>query len=267
MKIPGKVFVITGAGSGMGREMALQIMARGGKVAGLDVHGASLAETAQLSGARAENFLSIEADISDLTQVNSIPEKVIQHFGQVDGLINNAGIIQPFVKVNDLTLDLVKRVMDVNFFGLVYLTKAFLPLLLERPEAHIVNISSMGGFLPVPGQSIYGASKAAVKLFSEGLYAELKDTTVTISTVFPGAIATNITANSGVDMSGMRGGKSSGMTALPAKEAAAIILAGMESDRFHILVGSDSKFLYFLSRLAPEYATNFIAKKMKALLG
>ncbi|MFM6942160.1 MAG: SDR family NAD(P)-dependent oxidoreductase [Aquirufa sp.] len=265
MKIPGKVFVITGAGSGMGREMALQIMARGGKVAGLDIHLAALEETAQLSGARAENFLSIEADISDLKQVKAVTEKVMEHFGHVDGLINNAGIIQPFVKVNDLTLDLVKRVMDVNFFGLVYLTKAFLPHLLERPEAHIVNISSMGGFLPVPGQSIYGASKAAVKLFTEGLYAELKDTTVKVSTVFPGAIATNITANSGVDMRAMEG-KSNGMTSLPAKEAAAIILAGMEADRFHILVGSDSKFLYFLSRLAPEYATNFIAKKMKSLL-
>lgn len=266
MKIPGKVFVITGAGSGMGREMALQIIARGGKVAGLDIHLVALEETAHLSGARAENFLSIEADISDLTQVNAVPEKVLQHFGQVDGLINNAGIIQPFVKVNELTLDLVKRVMDVNFFGLVYLTKAFLPYFLERPEAHVVNISSMGGFLPVPGQSIYGASKAAVKLFTEGLYAELKDTKVKVSTVFPGAIATNITANSGVDMRAMEG-KSSGMTSLPAKEAAAIILAGMEADRFHILVGSDSTFLYYLSRLAPEYATNFIAKKMKALLG
>lgn len=265
MKIPGKVIVITGAGSGMGREMALQIIARGGKVAGLDRLLEALEETAKLSGARVENFLSIEADIADLKQINKVPEKVMQHFGSVDGIINNAGIIQPFVKVNDLSLDLMQRVMDVNFFGLVYVTKAFLPYLLERPEAHIVNISSMGGFLPVPGQSIYGASKAAVKLFTEGLYAELKDTHVKVSTVFPGAIATNITANSGVDMSGMEK-KSSGMTSLPATDAAAIILAGMEADRFHILVGSDSKFLYYLSRLAPEYATNFIAKKMKALL-
>jgi short-subunit dehydrogenase len=266
MKITGKVFVITGAGSGMGREMALQIIARGGKVAGLDIHLATLEETARLSRARAENFLTLEADISDLAKINTLPSVIIQHFGQVDALINNAGIIQPFVKVNDLTMDLVRHVMEVNFFALVNLSKVFLPHLLERPEAHIVNISSMGGFLPVPGQSIYGASKAAVKLFTEGLYAELKDSAVKVSLVFPGAIATNITENSGVDMKGLES-KSSGMTSLPAKEAAAIILAGMEANQFHILVGSDSKFLYYLSRLAPEYATNFIAKKMKALLG
>jgi short-subunit dehydrogenase len=124
----------------------------------------------------------------------------------------------------------------------------------------------MGGFLPVPGQSIYGAAKAAVKLFTEGLYAELKETAVRVSVVFPGAIATNITVNSGLEMPKASSG-SSGMSALPANEAAHIILHGMETNQYRILVGSDSKFLDFLCRLAPEYATNFIAKKMKALLG
>jgi short-subunit dehydrogenase len=124
----------------------------------------------------------------------------------------------------------------------------------------------MGGFLPVPGQSIYGAAKAAVKLFTEGLFAELKDTSVRVSVVFPGAIATNITANSGIEMPKASSG-SSGMSALAANEAARIILHGMETNQYRILVGSDSKFLDFLCRLAPEYATNFIAKKMKALLG
>jgi short-subunit dehydrogenase len=157
-------------------------------------------------------------------------------------------------------------VMNVNFYGCVNVTKAFLPHLLERPEAHIVNISSMGGFLPVPGQSIYGAAKAAVKLFTEGLYAELKETAVRVSVVFPGAIATNITVNSGIEMPKASSG-ASGMKSLPANEAARIILHGMETNQYRILVGSDSKFMDFLCRLAPEYATNFIAKKMKALLG
>jgi short-subunit dehydrogenase len=125
----------------------------------------------------------------------------------------------------------------------------------------------MGGFLPVPGQSIYGSSKAAVKLFTEGLFAELKDTTVRVSVVFPGAIATNITTNSGIEMPKVSIGDSSAMATMQANEAARVILLGMEADQYRILVGSDSKFMDFLSRLAPEYATNFIAKKMKALLG
>lgn len=266
MKIAGKVFLVTGAGSGMGREMTHQIIAKGGKVAALDIHLPQLLETQQICSGGAANFLALEVDITDRAKVLALPEQVIKYFGQIDGIINNAGIIQPFVKVKDLGFDQVERVMNVNFYGCVNVTKAFLPHLLKRPEAHIVNISSMGGFLPVPGQSIYGAAKAAVKLFTEGLYAELKETAVRVSVVFPGAIATNITANSGIEMPKASSG-SSGMSALPANEAARIILHGMETNQYRILVGSDSKFMDFLCRLAPEYATNFIAKKMKALLG
>jgi short-subunit dehydrogenase len=266
MKIAGKVFLVTGAGSGMGRELTHQIIAKGGKVAALDRHLPALLETQQVCSGTSKTFLALEVDISDRPQVLALPEQVIKHFGQIDGIINNAGIIQSFVKVNDLTFDQIEHVMNVNFFGTVSVTKAFLRHLLERPEAHIVNISSMGGFLPVPGQSIYGASKAAVKLFTEGLYAELKETTVRVSVVFPGAIATNITANSGIEMPKVTG-DSSAMATMPANEAARIILQGMETNQYRILVGSDSKFMDFLCRLAPEYATNFIAKKMKALLG
>lgn len=266
MKIAGKVFLVTGAGSGMGREMTHQIIAKGGKVAALDIHLPQLLETQQICSGGAANFLALEVDITNRAKVQALPEQVIKHFGQIDGIINNAGIIQPFVKVKDLSFDQVERVMNVNFYGCVNVTKAFLPHLVERPEAHIVNISSMGGFLPVPGQSIYGAAKAAVKLFTEGLYAELKETPVRVSVVFPGAIATNITTNSGIEMPKVSGDASS-MATMPANEAARLILQGMETNQYRILVGSDSKFMDFLCRLAPEYATNFIAKKMKALLG
>ena len=90
--------------------------------------------------------------------------------------------------------------MNVNFWGVVNMTKAFLPALLARPAAAVLNVSSMGGFLPVPGQAVYGASKAAVKLFTEALFAELHETNVAVTIVFPGGVATNITQNSGVAM-------------------------------------------------------------------
>jgi short-subunit dehydrogenase len=265
MQIAGKVFLLTGAGSGMGREMAHQLIAKGAKVAAIDIHLPQLLETKQICSADETNFLLLEVDISNRAAVLALPDQVIAHFGHVDGIINNAGIIQPFVRVNELSFDAIERVMNVNFYGTVAMVKAFLPHLLLRPEAHIVNISSMGGFLPVPGQSIYGASKAAIKLFSEGLYAELKETSVRVTVVFPGAIATNITGNSGVEVPSSPG--SSAMVALPATDAARIILAGMENNQFHVFVGSDSKFMDILCRIAPEFATNFIRKKMKALLG
>lgn len=124
--------------------------------------------------------------------------KVVAEHGHVDGIINNAGIIQPFVDLNDLGMDRIERVLNINFYGTLYMVKAFLPFLLERPEAHIVNVSSMGGFLPVPGQSIYGASKAAVKLMTEALHSELKGTNVSVSVVIPGGIATDIKKNSDI---------------------------------------------------------------------
>lgn len=265
MQIAGKVFLLTGAGSGMGREMAHQLIAKGAKVAALDIHLPQLLETKEICSADETNFLLLEVDISNRAAVLALPDQVLAHFGHVDGIINNAGIIQPFVRVNELSFDAIERVMDVNFYGSVAVVKAFLPHLLVRPEAHIVNVSSMGGFLPVPGQSIYGASKAAIKLFSEGLYSELKETSVRVTVVFPGAIATNIKTNSGVEVPFSPG--SSGMVALPATDAARIILAGMENNQFHVFVGFDSKFMNILCRIAPEFATNFIRKKMKALLG
>ena len=149
------------------------------------------------------------------------------------------------------------------------MTKAFLPVLMKRPEAHIVNTSSMGGFLPVPGQTIYGASKAAVKLMTEGLWAEMRGTNVHVTVVFPGAVATNITTNSGVAIpGGMDAAQVEKQAArtLPADKAARIILDGMEKNAYRVMVGSDAKLMDRLYRLSPRRAAGFIANQMKDLL-
>lgn len=127
----------------------------------------------------------------------------------------------------------------------------------------------MGGFLPVPGQGVYGASQAAIKVFSEALYAELVNTGVRVSTVFPGAVATEIAARSGIDTAAMQLDENaeSKFKPMPASQAAQIIIDGMVKERFHIMVGSDAKFMNFLFRLAPKFATNYITKQMGSLLG
>jgi short-subunit dehydrogenase len=126
----------------------------------------------------------------------------------------------------------------------------------------------MGGFLPVPGQTLYGASKAAVKLLTEGLAAELQGTHVRVSVIFPGAVATNIGANSGVTIdAGRLDAAKAAARALPPAKAARIILEGLERDRFHILVGRDARVMDALYRLSPERATRFIARQMRFLLG
>ena len=148
------------------------------------------------------------------------------------------------------------------------MTKAFLPHLHGRAEAHIANVSSMGGFLPVPGQTVYGASKAAVKLFTEGLRSELLETNIRVTIIFPGAIGTNIAANSGLDMGARAEGDDSApaMTPLAVDKAAGIILDGIESNQYRVLVGSDARLMDFLYRVAPKFAANLIFKQMKSLL-
>jgi NAD(P)-dependent dehydrogenase (short-subunit alcohol dehydrogenase family) len=265
MNPAGKVVVVTGAGSGMGREIALELLRRGARVAAVDINETTLGETVALAPGGAEAIATFVLNITDRAAVEALPQAVVERFGAVDGIINCAGIIQPFVRLNDLDYSAIDRVMDVNFRGTLYMTKTFLPWLLKRPEAHVVNISSMGGFMPVPGQTIYGASKAAVKLLTEGLHSELAQTSVRVTVVFPGAVATNITANSGVVVPTGTGGKE--YKTLAADKAARIILDGMAQNQFRVLVGSDAKMLDRLYRLHPRRAAGFLANQMKDLLG
>ncbi len=267
MKVQGKVIVVTGGGSGMGRELVLNLLNKGAKVFTVDINEKTLQETVQLAGDKKDNLATAVVNIADKAAVEALPAKVIEKFGAVDGIINNAGIIQPFVKFKDLEYSAIERVMNVNLYGVLYMTKAFLPHLLTRPVAHIANTSSMGGYLPVPGQTIYGATKAAVKLFTEGLYAELLDTNVKVTVIYPGAVGTNITANSGVAIpGGERTAEESKIKVLPADKAAEIIVNAIENDSYSVFVGSDAKFMDFLRRLNPKFATRFIYNQMKTLL-
>jgi NAD(P)-dependent dehydrogenase (short-subunit alcohol dehydrogenase family) len=268
MKVQNKVIVVTGGGNGIGRELVLNLLAKGARVAAIDINESALRETVDLMGSQKDRLSTHVVNITDKDAVAALPEQIIQKHGAVDGLINNAGIIQPFVRVNDLDYAAIERVMNVNFYGALYMTKAFLPHFLKRPEAHITNVSSMGGFLPVPGQSIYGAAKAAVKLLTEGLHSELKNTNVKVTVVFPGAIGTNIAANSGVGITlpADSGSKQRSIKTLAPSKAAQIIVEGIEKNAYRVFAGSDSAFMDFIYRVSPERAANFIFKQMESLL-
>lgn len=263
MKLENKKIIVTGAGSGIGKELVLALLKKGSKVVAVDIVQSSLDELNEAVGDN-KDMLTRVLDISNKSAIENFYKEIIAQWNEIDILINNAGIIQPFKRVNDLEYSEIDRVMNVNFYGTLFMTKTFLPQLLKRPEASIVNVSSMGGFLPVPGQSVYGASKAAVKLFTEGLYAELLDTNVHVSIVFPGATATNITKNSGVEVPKIAGGKE--YKTLPASEAARLIITGIENNQPQIFLGSDCKSMSFFYRLSPVRAIHLIASKMKSLL-
>lgn len=267
MKVNGKVIVVTGAGSGIGRALTLALLAKGARVAAVDVSQAGLEQTGALVVEGKERLSTHVLDLSERAKVEALPAAVIVAHGAVDGVINNAGIIQPFVPFNDLDYADIERVLHVNLYSQIYMLKSFLPELLKRPEAHVVNVSSMGGFFPFPGQTLYGATKAAVKLLTEGLYAELLDTQVGVTTIFPGAIATDIAKNSGVRMAGADSAESSGLPMTTADSAAQQIIRAMEKNSFQAFVGTDSKLMNLLYRLNPRGATRLIQKQMKRLLG
>jgi short-subunit dehydrogenase len=263
MKLEGKVMVITGGGNGIGRELVLQSLARGARVAAVDLRGESLEQLR--SGIGTEAGLSTHvADITDRARVAALPDEVATALGAVDGLINNAGIIQPFVRIAELSHDTIDRLIDVNLHGTLNMVQAFLPVLLERPQAHVANLSSMGGFLPVPGQSLYCATKAAVKLLTEGLHAELAETNVGVSVAMPGAIGTDITTNSGVAIPA-GADPAAHRTTTPA-DAARTILDGIERGRLYVLPGPDARLMSVAMRVAPRRTMGFIQKQMRDLL-
>ena len=263
MKLAGKILVVTGAGSGIGQAVARAAVRRGAKVAAVDLNPETLAATVAESAAMSAHALNV----TDRDAVEALPAQVEERWGAVDGYVHCAGIIQPFVRLKDLDYATIDRVFAVNWSGTLHLAKAFLPTLLDRPEGHIVNVASMGGFLPVPGQTIYGASKAAVKLLTEGLHAECAGTNVHVTVVFPGGVATNITTNSGVAMpiDPEAASKQAANITTP-ERAAQDILGGVEANAYRVLIGKDARLMDKLYRLSPRRSAALIAGKMQDLL-
>lgn len=270
MKVNGKVIVVTGAGAGIGRAIALEMLARGAAgIAAVDMNAEGLAETKRLAGESADKVSTHLTNLTDRKAVAKLPKTVIAKHGQVDGYANVAGIIQHFVKIAELGYDEFEKVMNVNFWGTVAMYKEFIPHLLERPEAQILNVSSMGGFAPVPGQTAYGATKAAVRLFTEGVRSELAGTNVGATVVFPGATSTNIAGNSGA----VTEAESKAMAADAPKfkmnspeHAASQIVDAFEANKFNAPIGSDASMMYKLVRLMPQKAAEIIQKQMASLL-
>ena len=267
MQVAGKVFVVSGAGNGMGRQVALGLARRGAHIAAVDVDESGLAQTAvllraQRGTASAQAVSTHLIDVTDRRRVAELPDQVLASHPVIDGLVNIAGIIHRFAPFTELTESDAERIMAVNFTGTVDMCRAFLPVLLTRPEANLTNMSSLAALLPFATQSLYGASKGAVKQFSEGLYAELGDTGVRVVTVFPGNVDTDLTGNSGVEMLDAGNRKVRSTTPAAAGEK---IIKGIERDRFRVVIGTDARFLDALSRVSARRATRFVAAQIKSV--
>jgi short-subunit dehydrogenase len=262
MKVSNKTIAVTGAGGGVGRELVKELVRHNAKVAAIDLNAAALEDTLKAAGNN-KNISLHKVDLTDYDAVKKTVQEIIDTHLQIDGVINNAGIIQPFVPINDLPLERIQLLMNVNFYGTLHMVKAFLPHLLQREEAHILNVSSMGGFLPVPGQVAYGASKAAVTLLSEGLYSELSGTNIKMTVVLPGGINTDIAKNSGVGgMETISRDPKATQSLLTPKAAALQIIEAMEKDKWRVYIGKDAKLMKVLFKFSPKFAIRMINKSL-----
>jgi NADP-dependent 3-hydroxy acid dehydrogenase YdfG len=250
----GKVAVVTGAGSGIGQALAIELARSGAKVAISDVNLDGLADTEQqLKAIGAE----VKADRLDVTEREAFlvyADAVKEHFGTVNQIYNNAGIaysgdveVSPFKDI--------ERVMDVDYWGVVNGTKAFLPHLVASGDGHVVNVSSVFGLFSVPGQAAYNAAKFAVRGFTEALGQEmlLAGHPVAVTTVHPGGIKTAIVRNStaaeGFDRDGLAKLFDKRLARTSPERAARIILEAVRKKHARVLVGADAKILDILVRL------------------
>lgn len=248
-----KVAVVTGAGSGIGRALAVELARRGAKLAISDVDDAGLAETTSLVKAEGADVRADHLDVAERELVLTYADAVAEHFGKVNMVFNNAGIAFTG-SVEEMSFKDVERVMDVDFWGVVNGTKAFLPHLIASGDGHVINISSVFGIFAVPTQSAYNAAKFAVRGFTEALRQEMLTTNkpVKVTCVHPGGIRTNIARNAdqveALDHDTLSK-EFDKLARMSPEKAAKIILRGVERGRARVLVGLDARALDAFVRL------------------
>jgi NAD(P)-dependent dehydrogenase (short-subunit alcohol dehydrogenase family) len=249
-----KVVVITGVGSGIGRALALEFHKLGAKLALNDFNESSLLETVEMVGGRAAVFYQ-SFDVSNKVAFYQFADKVIAHYGQVDIVINNAGVAISKLTAAEATIEDYEWIFGINLWGMMYGSLAFLPHLRKQKESSLVNLSSVFGIHGVPYQAAYCTTKFGIRGFSESMALEerINQTGVTVTSVHPGGIKTNIARNSryaSKDKTMIEKFEKSFITS-PEKAAKEIINA-IKCKKQCVLVGPDAKLLYFLNRLSPR---------------
>ena len=270
MNLKGRTAVITGAASGIGRGTALALAKRGCNLALADLNEQGLGETAASAEAKGVRVSRHRLDVASREQVAALPDAVLAAHGRVDLLFNNAGVAigGTFDQVAEEDFDWL---MEINFHGVVRMTRAFLPLLRASDQAHIVNISSIFGIIAPPGQTAYCASKFAVRAFSDSLRKELEaeGAKIGVTVVHPGGVATSIAKSARLP----RGSNTADLEAqharfekflrMPPEQAGEIIVGGVEKQRPRVIVGNDARFMAIVERLAPISYWKLLGRALK----
>jgi short-subunit dehydrogenase len=255
------VIVVTGAASGIGRALAVRLAQE--PIAGIaisDVNVEALTETEKLISKSNLRVTVHHVNVADEGEMRAFAEEVVSLHGRVTHVINNAGVALGG-SVKEVSLDDMRWLMDINFWGVVYGTKLFLPYLEKEKSAHIVNFSSLFGIIAPPGQATYAASKFAVRGFTEALRHEFKGTNISVSIVHPGGVKTNIANNAKIGKGVMLTEKeiqerkekmNHNLSRTMPEQAAEIIVNGIKTRSPRIIIGSDALLLTLIGRLFPR---------------
>ena len=268
-----KVAIITGAGSGIGRAISVQLAKEGAMLALTDINAEGLQETVGICESFSAEVFSKVSNVAKIDEVKAFTNDVIAKFGQADLIFNNAGIALGKKTLLESSYEEWERIMGVNVWGVIYGTKEFLPHLLKRPEAVVVNISSVFGLAGIPEQTPYCTTKFAVRGFSESLRGELENTNVEVYCVHPGGINTNIAEDALKDAEGdpqklkeVRNFKK--MLVHSPEKAANVILSAVKKKNYKVLIGEEAYVFDAMTRLFPinynkiiEYGMRKIIKK------
>ncbi|TCP96390.1 short-subunit dehydrogenase [Sphingomonas sp. PP-F2F-A104-K0414] len=267
--VSGRVALITGAGSGIGRAVAQSLAARGCNVALADIDAAGMAETSRMIGSLSRVTMH-NLDVSNAEAIAALPVEVVSAQGSVDILVNNAGVAVggTFEQVPEEDFEWL---LSINLFGVIRMTRAFLPELRKRPEARLINVSSILGIVATPKSAAYCTSKFGVRGFSEVLRHELaaEGSSVGVSVVHPGGVRTAIVDNarssasvSIEDVNDERQRQSNLLRMTP-QRAGEIIVEGIEKRRSRILVGTDAKLISIVERIMPVSYWSVMQRVMK----
>lgn len=265
-----KIAVITGAGSGIGRALALHLSRECRGLALCDINPEMLAETTQEAEKNGCKVLQQVFDVAEREKMEEFAAAVIESFGEVDIVINNAGVALGRASVLEVPIEGLEWILGINMWGMIYGSKAFLPYLITRPEASLVNVSSLFGIMAVPEQSGYITSKFAMRGFNESLGMELRHTypQVRLTSVHPGGIATNIAKSARkVSDDDERFHKAmiqnfDHLLRMPPEKAAARIVRGIRKKKSRLLVGWDAWLMDKLVRISPVGYQRLVSKRV-----
>lgn len=261
-----KVVAITGAASGIGRALAVEVARRGALLALADVDETGLAETRRLAhGAGARAIHTSRVDVGDRDAVHAWADDVMATYGRTNAVVNNAGVSLTG-PLTDLGDDDMEWIMGINFWGVVHGTRAFLPHLIASGDGHVVNVSSLFGLVSMPGQSIYNASKYAVRGLSESLRQEMlvDGHQVEVTVVHPGGIATGI-ARSGRFAPGVDGVETARrfdteLARTTPADAARTIVRGVLAHKARVLIGADAHAVHNAAKFLGSRYQDLVAK-------